>query len=261
VKEAQDIRDLVPRKNSKEEPGLIAYLEKPQPTTLLVLCHKHKTLDKRSKLNKALAKHAVFFESNKLYDTKLPAWIGTYVKSRGYAIREEACLLLADFIGNDLSRIVHELDKLFLNLEKGGNIDLALIEKYIGISKEYNVFELQKALGTRDTLKSFRIAGHLSANERNSPIVVTLGSLHAYFNKIMTYHYLQDRSERNAAAALGVRPFFVREYATAARHYGPRKVARIFSLLRDCDLKSKGVGNDSATTDDLMKELVYKILH
>ncbi len=261
VKEAQEIKDLVPKKNSKNEPALIPYLQRPQPTTLLVLCHKHKAVDKRTKLYKALAKHAVFFESNRLYDSKLPAWISNHVRQQGYKIGDDACILLSEFIGNDLSRIAHELDKLFLNIDKGGTIDMELIEKYVGISKEFNVFELQKAIGSRDILQANRIALHMAANERNNPLMMTLGSLSAYFNKIMTYHFLGDRSERHVAMAIGVPPFFVREYARAAGNYPPSKVARVFSLLRECDMRSKGAGTGSGQTTDIMKELVYKILH
>jgi DNA polymerase-3 subunit delta len=261
VKEAQDIGGLVPRANSKEESALIPYLEKPQPSTLLVLCYKHKSLDKRTKLAKVLAKQAVWFESARLKDPKVPGWIEAYVKGKGRALAGDAARLLAECTGNDLQRIVHELDKLFLHVGQGGRIDTGLIEKYIGISKEFNVFELQKALGARNAAQALRIANYMSANEKNNPMALTLGSLGSYFNKVMTYHYLSDKSSASASAALGVSPFFLHEYVQAARNYKPARIAEIFSLLRTADLHAKGVDNESAGTADLTRELVYKILH
>ncbi len=261
VKEAQDIRDLVPKQNARAESPLIGYLQNPQPSTLLVFSYKHKSIDKRTRLAKVLARHAVLFESARLYDSKVPGWISAHVRERGMRIDDDASVLLSEYAGNDLLRIVHELDKLFLHTGRGGRIDVSLIEQHIGISKEFNVFELQKALGSRDLVQANRIVRYMEANEKNNPTVLTLGSLFSYFNKLMAYHLLEDKSERNAAAALGVPPYFLKEYAQAARRYKPAKIVEIFSLLRVCDLKTKGVDNEGARPGELVRELVYRIMH
>jgi DNA polymerase-3 subunit delta len=264
VKEAQDVKNLISKPkedDSDDENPLLNYLVQPQKSTLLVFCYKYKTIDKRTKLAKSLTKHTVFFESKKLYDNKLPDWITRFTTTKGYKIEERAAVLLSEYIGNDLTRIANEIEKLTLNIPKEKIIDDALIEKYIGISKEFNVFELQHALGTKNILKANRIINYFAANEKNNPMVLTMGNLYSYFNKIMTYHVLSNKSEKNVAAELGVHPFFVKDYVKAAGNYGQSKLVEIFSLLREYDMRSKGVNNESAVHGDLLKEMVYKILH
>ena len=264
VKEAQEVKNLVSKPkqdDADDENPLSNYLLQPQKSTLLVFCYKYKTIDKRTKLAKALAKHSVFYESKKLYDNQIPDWITRLTITKGYKIEERAAVLLSEYIGNDLTRIANEIDKLILNIPKEKIIDDALIEKYIGISKEFNVFELQNALGTKNILKANRIVNYFASNEKNNPMVLIMGNLFGYFNKIMTYHVLANKSEKNVAAELGINPFFVKDYIKAAANYREPKLVEIFSMLREYDMRSKGVNNESASHGDLLKEMIYKILH
>jgi DNA polymerase-3 subunit delta len=272
VKEAQTLRELSrasaegeapkeSKKSSGEKNPLVAYLEQPQPSTILVFCHKYKKIDARSSMAKALAKQAVLFESKKLYDNKIPDWIISYAKDKKYSIAPRAAALLSEYLGNDLSKIVNEMGKLSISLPEGSEITIDHIQQNIGISKEFNVFELQGALGKKDVLKSMRIAQHFASNPKNNPLVVTNASLYNYFQKVLLYHFTPDKSRGAVAGALGVNPFFVQDYETAARNYGTSKLKNIFSYLRECDVRSKGVDNASTEEGELLKELVFKILH
>lgn len=254
VKEAQDL------KFDKIADAFQAYCEKPLQSTILILCHKHGKFDKRKKVYKVIEKTGVVFESTTIYENKVPAWIDDFVKTRGYHINPKASQLLAEYLGNDLSKIANEVEKLMLNINQGQEIGTKEIQDNIGISKEYNVFELQNALGRRDVLKVNQIINYFEANPKSNPIVLVMGNLYTYFSKILKYHYLQDKSE--AARVLGVNPYFVKDYELAARNYSWTKVFDIISILREYDVKSKGVGSTGNTTDgELMKELVWKILH
>jgi DNA polymerase III subunit delta len=239
----------------------LAYLSQPQPTTILVFCYKYKTIDKRSALAKALQKQAVFLETKKLYDNQLPEWIGNYVKDKGYSIGPKATFLMSEFLGNDLAKISNETDKLLISLPPGSEISAELVQDNIGISKEYNVFELQDALAKKDIMKANRIINYFAANEKENPLVLVLSSLYGYFSKILKYHFLADKSKFAAAQGLGVNPFFVDGYAKAAAQYNTGKLKQVFSLLKECDLRSKGVDNSGVTHGELLKELVFKILH
>ena len=252
VKEAQNIKNIE---------DLESYLDNPQPSTLLVICYKYKKLDKRKKFTKSLAKKALLFESKKLYDNKVPDWITKYLSEKGYKIEEKAAFMLAEFLGIELSNISNELDKLMVIVKKEEKITANIIEKNIGISKDYNIFEFQQALGKKDILKSNQIVNHFSANPKAHPLVVTLGMPFSFFQKIMTYHCLSDKSRNNVAAELKITPYFVQQYSSAARYYSQNKLFDIFTLLKVYDLKSKGVNNTSTVDGDLLKELVYKILH
>lgn len=270
VKEAQNIKEL--NKSAGGDEGgkgstnsatqqFLAYINSPQPTTILVFCFKYKTIDKRSSIAKALQKHAVYLESPRLYDNQVPDWIGNYVKDKGYAIGPKATFLMAEFLGNDLGKIANEIGKLLINLPAGNEITAELVQDNIGISKDYNIFELQDALAKKDVLKANRIVNYFSANEKEHPLVMTLSSLFGYFSKILKYHFLQDKSKFAAAQALGVNPYFVEGYAKAAMHYNSAKLKHIFSYLKEYDLKSKGVDNNGIGNGELLKELVFKILH
>lgn len=253
VREAQNIKTI---------DDLIYYVEKPLKSTVLVINYKYKVLDKRKKLFTALDKHAIIFNSEKLYDDKIPNWISEYLHSKGYGITPDAAVLLTEFLGNDLGKIVNELKKLFITLPQGTvKITADIIEKNIGISKDYNNFELQKALATKDILKANRIILHFAKNPNDNPFVLTISSLYSYFIKVFKYHFLPDKSKTAVATALKVHPFFTIEYEAAARKYPPAKLVQIIAWLREYDLKSKGVGSYSATQGDLLKELVYKIVH
>ncbi|MBN2485066.1 MAG: DNA polymerase III subunit delta [Bacteroidales bacterium] len=253
VKEAQNIRNI---------DDLVYYAQKPLKSTILVVNYKYKTLDKRKRLVKELEKNGVLFESKKLYDNQVPDWITKYLSKRGFQVQPTAALLLSEFLGAELGKIVMELDKLVLVLPKGEKLITSVhIEENIGISKDYNNIELQNALSKKDHLKAFRIVEHFGQNQKDNPFVVTIGMLYSFFNKIIVYYFLADKSKQSVAAALKINPYFVADYQNAAKVFPPKKAVEIISLLREYDLKSKGVGNISATPGDLLKELVYKILN
>ena len=239
---------------------LAAYLEHPSPQTMLVFCYRHKKLDKRTAAYKAIAKHGVVYESARIYDDKVPDWIMTFVQSHGYDIGQGAAVLLASYLGNDLGKVSGELNKLFSLLPQGGTIDERLIEEQIGISKDYNVFELLKAIGRRDPLTCNRIVNYFIANPKENPIQMILPNIYSWVLKVMFYHQLENKSD--APKVLGVNSFFVRDYEQAARNYPLGKLATCIGYLYEADLRSKGVRNSGAVTDgELLKELVFKMIH
>ncbi len=241
---------------------LIHYVEKPLGSTLLVINYKYKKLDKRKKLFKALEKNSILFESKRLYDDKVPPWINSYLRSRGKKIEPKAAVILTEYLGNDLGKIANELEKLIIVLKAEQDIITATdIERNIGISKDYNNFELNNALAQRNVLKANRIIQYFNANQKNHPLTLTITSVYFFFSRVLRYHFLNDKSSRNVASALKIEPFFIREYETAARNYNTAKTVRVISLLREYDLKSKGFGNVSAIPGELLKELIYKIIH
>jgi DNA polymerase III subunit delta len=251
VKEAQNLRDI-------EDLG--TYVQNPLKSTILVVCYKYKSLDRRRKLLKDLEKTGLVFEGKKLYDNQVPDWISDYVKRKGYRIGPKAIQMLADHLGSDLGKIVNELGKVFINLKKGDEISIPVIEENIGISKDFNIFEFQQALGEKDRLKAYQIVRYFADNPKANPLVVTLGVVYQFFAKILIFHGLRDKSRINVASALSINPFFVPGYQSAARNYSPEKIIRIFSFLREYDMKSKGVDNVTASDGELLKELTYKIL-
>lgn len=253
VKEAQTIKKI---------DDLVFYLEKPLLSTILVLNYKYKSLDKRTKLYKLLENQSLYFESSRLRDYQVPGWIENYLITRGLKIEPSASAMLTDFLGSDLSKIVNELNKLIITLPKGkSTINAALIQNNIGISKDFNNFELQKAIGDKNILKANMIVNYFSDNPKDNPITLTIASLFSYFSKILMYHYLEDKSKNNVAAALKVNPFFVKDYETAAGRYNVTRTVQIINLLRTYDMKSKGFGDISSEPGYLLKELVFKILH
>ncbi len=265
VKEAQDLKDLLPRGGEKsksdKEPLLLSYLNSPQKTTVLVFCYKYKTLDMRTSLAKKLSKSAVFFESKKLYDNKIPAWIETYLKDKGLIIGHKALALLTEYLGNDLSKISNELNKLMINISPPQEITVNDIEQNIGISKDYNVFELHSALGSRDAAKAMRIIDYFASNTKDNPFVVSMGALYSWFSKLLIYHTLKDKTQNNVVAALGVSPFFVKDYIGAAKMYPMPTIQKAIHILKEYDLKSKGLGNTSMDESDLYKELILKLVY
>jgi len=252
VKEAQNVRNIE---------DLETYVQNPLDSTILVICYKYKSLDKRKTFPKTVAKHGILYESKKLYDNKVPDWISGYLKEKGYSAGPKANQLLTEFLGADLGKIANELDKLMINLPAGTEITPDHIQQNIGISKDYNTFELNDALGKRDILKANRIVNYFGSNTKEHPIPVTISSLYGYFVKIMQYHFLQDKSKESAAKALGVNPYFVQDYISAARNFSAGQVKSVIAILREFDLRSKGVDNSSAGESELLKEMVYKILH
>jgi DNA polymerase III subunit delta len=253
IKEAQSLKKIE---------DLVIYLEKPLLSTILVFSYKYKTLDKRTKLVKTLETHGVYFESARVRDYLIPGWIERYLMLKGIKTDPSASAMLTEYLGTDLHKIVNELDKLIITLPAGKPvITTSLIEKNIGISKDYNNFELQKAVGERNILKANMIVHYFADNPKDNPITLSISSLFAYFSKLLTYHYLTDKSKNNVAAALKVNPFFVKEYENSATKYNVEKTVQIISLLRTYDLRSKGYNDPGTDPGDLLKELVYKILH
>jgi DNA polymerase-3 subunit delta len=253
VKEAQSLKKIE---------DLLIYIEKPLLSTILVINYKYKVLDKRTKLHKMLDSQGLYFESGKLRDYQVPAWIEKYLMLQGIKTDPGACAMLTEFLGTDLHKIVNELNKLLITLPAAKPvITSSLIEKNIGISKDYNNFELQKAVGEKNILKANMIVHHFANNPKDNPLTLSIASLFSYFTKILTYHYLTDKSKNNVAATLKVNPYFVKDYEVAAVKYNVTKTIQIISLLRTYDMKSKGFGDVSSEPGDLLKELVFKILH
>jgi len=252
VKEAQHLSRTIEQ--------LTSYAENPQAATVLVVCYKYKKIDKRKKLYKAVRDNGVVFESKKMYEDKVPDWIRKHLQAKGYSISHKAAILLTEYLGTDLSRINNELEKLQFVLPQNTEITPADIETHIGISKDYNNFELKKAIGERNVVKATRIIHYFAQNPKDNPFVLTVTLLNSFFTQLLRYHGLNDHSPKSVASALRINPYFVEEYRTAARNYPMKQVSGIVSHLREMDMKGKGVGASSASQSDLLKELLVKII-
>ncbi len=253
LKEAQEMRNLK---------DLRPYIDKAVPSTLLVICHKHKKFDSRTKFGKSIKDKAVIFESKKLYDNQLPDWINNYLKDRSLNIEPDASELIAEYLGTNLSKVANELDKMVINLPAGTTINAQHVQDNIGISKDYNVFELQKSLGVRDKVKTHRIINYFISNPKKNPIVVVIATLYNYFSKVYQAHYLRNLSDNELASAIGLRSsYFVKDYKLARKNFTLSKTQEIIGLLSEYDLRSKGVENSGTTHGELLRELVYRILH
>ncbi|MGB1392634.1 MAG: DNA polymerase III subunit delta [Flavobacteriaceae bacterium] len=251
VKEAQNLTKTIEQ--------LVEYAKNPQPTTVLVFNYKYKTLDKRKTLYKALSKTAVVFESKKIYEDKIPNWIQSFLKSKQISITPKAALMLTEFLGTDLSKIANELNKLEIVVGEKKEITPELIEENIGISKDFNNFELQKALGNLDHKKAYQIVYYFAQNPKQHPFVLTISILYMYFSKLMTLHTVRDRNPSTIAKALGVNPYFVNDYIAVSRNFPMKRISGVLETLRTYDTKSKGVGAN-LSPKDLYNELVYNIL-
>ena len=258
VKEAQEVSDLGKEAGDSQ---LNAYIQNPLPSTVLVLCYKYKTLDARKTLAKNLDKFAVLVNSKKIYDNQVPDWVTAYISQKGFKVNNKASVLLAEFVGNNLSRLANEIDKLLINLKEGQEVNEDLIEKYVGISKEFNVFELQQALIKRDVYKANQIVKYFEANPKDNPIIPILSVLFNFFSKLLQVHAAENRTEGNLAKMLSVNPYFVKDYISGARTYPFPKVVNIIHYLRQADLYSKGVDATNMKEGQILKELVFKILH
>ena len=256
VREAQGIFDF----NQKMD-DLVAYAKNPQKSTILVFNYKYKKADSRKTFFKEIKKSGVFFESKKKYDNELPNWVSKVIGGKGYGIEQKAVFMLVEFLGNDLEKIAKELEKLTSILEKGTKITPIHIEENIGISKDFNNFELNSAIAYRDVFKANRIINYFAQNPKQHPILGTLPLIFSFFTKVLILHSISDKSEGNAAKELGVHPFFVKEYLIAASNYDKRKAVRVISYLRDADVKAKGVRSGSTSHGDLLKELIFKMMH
>ena len=252
VKEAQHLSRTIEQ--------LAGYADNPQLTTVLVICYKYKKLDKRKALYKSVKKCGIVFESKKLYENQVSDWLRKTLVSGGYSISHKAALLLVENLGTDLSRINNELKKLKLVLPPKSEITPLHIEEHIGISKDYNNFELKKAIGERNVLKATKIVTYFAQNPKDNPFVLTVTLLHSFFSQLLQYHGLRDHSPKNVASVLRINPYFVSEFQTAAKNYPMKKVSKIISDLREMDLKGKGVGATNVNQSDLLKELLVKII-
>ena len=256
VKEAQDLKF-----NDEETKILEKYVENPVESTILVFAHKHKKVDSRKKVFKTLDKAKMLFHSEPVKDYNLAKWIDDEARNLQIKLAPGISQLLADYLGNDLSRIANELNKMKLVLKDGEVLDGKLVETHIGISKEFNVFELQKALGKKDANTAFKIAYYMGKNPKTNPIVMTIGNLYNFFSNVVLYHTVSHQSPPTIASELGINPYFVKDYAEAARLYPLKFATRIISVLREIDLKSKGLGAVNMDEGELLKEMVYKIIN
>lgn len=254
VKEAQSMKNM---------DELVYYLQKPLSSTILVFCHKHGSLDRRKKLPAEIEKVGILYESKKIKDAQLPVFISSYMKQRAVDIDTKAVAMLADFVGTDLSRLTGELEKLIITLPKGETrVTPELIERNIGISKDYNTFELRNALIERDILKANKIIKYFEENPKTNPIQMTIALLFSFFSNLMLAYYAPEKSEQGIADMLGLRtPWQSKDYLTAMRRFSGVKVMEIIGEIRYSDAKSKGVGNSSMSDGDILRELVFKILH
>lgn len=254
VREAQELSRTITQ--------LHEYCTSPTETTILVICYKYKKLDGKTKMAKDLKKAGYLYTSEAIRDYKLPEWIIAEGKKHGLIVAPNAAMLMADNLGTDLSKIIKTFAKLKIVLEGETVIDEKIVYKHVGISRDFNDFELQKALAKKDVLKANLICTHYGNNPKNHPLVVTVSVLYGFFSKLLKYHTLKSKvPQAELPRALGVNPFFVKEYAAASQKYSMGKLAKIIGYLREADLKSKGVGNASTSDAEILKELIFKILH
>ncbi len=253
VKEAQELSRTIDK--------LESYAAKPMETTVLVICYKYKTLDKRKKVTKELAKNGLVYESKKLYENQVGEWIKRVLAGKKYNIEPKANAMLVEFLGTNLSKINNELEKLQIILPQGTTITPHHIEENIGFSKDYNVFELRKAIGERNQLKAYKIADNFAQNPKEYPLVMTTALIFGFFIQLLKYHGLKDKNPKTVAAAIGVNPYFLKEYDVALKNYPMKKVSQVIAALRDIDVKSKGVGANALPQSDLLKEMLWKIFN
>ena len=251
VKEAQNL--------SRTIEDLLPYVKNPQHTTTLVICYKYKSIDKRKALYKALSKAHVVFESKKIYDSKIPSWISVELQKMNLKITPKASYLLSEFLGNDLAKISNELSKLQLVMGDNDLITPELIQINIGISKDFNNFELQKAIAQLDQKKAYQIVRYFSENPNQHPMVLTVATLYSFFSKLMILHTVNDRNPKVLSRAIGVNPYFLNDYTAAAKNFPMRRISSVFQTLRTIDVKSKGVGANLKPLD-LYQELIFRIL-
>ncbi len=261
VKEAQDIKDW--KKNQSIE-ALIHYLKTPVPSTILVFAYQHKSIDKRSKLAKTLGKTAVMMEAKKIYDNQIGPWIQNYLDTKSLQMTQNGIMMLSENIGNNLHRLSIEINKLAMNIAKGVEITEQHIQNYVGINRDYNIFELQKALSFGDYSKAYKIVEYFTLNLNRNPFVITIVQLFNYFNKILIIHQSSVKEKHHIASIIGVSPFFVGEYLNASKRYSLPIVLRNIELVHDTDLKFKGIkpfASSKGKEGALLKELIFKLMH
>ena len=247
------------RKNQLDK--LVEYTEAPNSTTVLVIAYKGKKIDKRSKLAKQIAKQGVVFESKPFYDNEIPGWIKQYVQKQGFSITEQAAYLLSEYLGTEIGKHVNELNKLKINLEPGHAINEQDVERYVGISKDYNTFELMKALGHRNVDKANLIAKRMGENMKDHPIQMILPTLSTFYGRIMAIHFERTINRQDIARKIGVSMYFIGDYMAAYENYPAKKIFENISILRDFDLRSKGWNGSGTSEPELLQELVYLLMH
>jgi len=258
VKEAQEIQDLNKDTGSKL---LLDYLTKQVPSTVLVFCHKHKNLDKRRDLGKKVDKLAVTLTTKKSYDNQLPEFVAEYVSEKKISIEEKAILALCEFVGNDLHRLANEIDKLIISLPKGESITQEQVINQVGVSKEYNIFELQRAILTKDSLLANKIVNYFESNTRKNPIIPVVAFLYSFFSKLLAASQASDKSDKGLVSELKLSPYAARDYTLALRQYSQQKIMDNISSLREADLKLKGVNTGSTDEGQIFRELIWRLMN
>lgn len=252
LKEAQDFKHLE---------ALESYADKPTPSTIFLVCYKHKAYDARKKVLKNFAKNGLIFKSDKIRDYQLPEWIAKYVRAQGLQINGKATILLAEFLGADLGRIANEIEKLRIVLGADTAINEQHIEQHIGISKDYNIYELVNALAQKQVDKAFKIVQYFEYNPKAGELTMVIAAFFKLFSQLMRVHFTPNKSRESIANSIGVHPFVAGELLANRQHYDPKKIAAIIALLHAYDLKAKGMGNSQMSNGQLLKELVFQILY
>ena len=258
VKEAQDIQDLNKEIGAKL---LLDYLTKQAPSTILVFCHKHKSLDKRREVGKKIDQYAVMLNTKKMYDNQLPEFVHEYIREKKVQADDRAVQVLCEYVGNDLHRLANEIDKLIISLPTGGSIGVDQVMNQVGVSKEYNIFELQKAILQRDSLLANKIVNYFESNTKKNPMIPVVAFLYSFFSKLLMATQVADKSEKGLASELKVSPYAVRDYTLALRQYPQLKIIDNIAALKDADLKLKGVNTGSADEGQIFRELVWRIMN
>jgi DNA polymerase-3 subunit delta len=258
VKEAQEIQDINREIGAKL---LLDYLKQPVPSTILVFCHKHKSLDKRRELGKTIDKLTICITSKKLYENQLPDFIAEYVRERKVPMDDQAIVSLCEFVGNDLSRLTNEVDKLLISLKPDERITADRVMSQVGVSKEYNIFELQKSILHKDAFVAAKIVNYFEGNTRKNPIIPTVAFLYSFFSKLLVASQVVDKNEKSLASTLKVSPYAIRDYSLALRNYSPSKILENITLIKDADLKLKGVNSGSGGDGQIFRELVFRLMH
>lgn len=257
VKEAQDIPDINKESGAKL---LLDYVTKPVPSTVLVFCHKHKSLDKRKELGKKIDQLTLCLTTKKPYDNQLPEFVADYARDKKVSMDDRAVMTLCEFVGNDLHRLANEVDKLML-ASGSGAITAEQVMNQVGVSKEYNIFELQKAILHKDTLLANRIVNYFERNTKKNPMIPVVAYLFSFFSKLLAATQAPDKSERGLVTALKISPYSAKDYILALRQYSPDKIVESISCLREADLKLKGVNSGSDSEGQIFRELIYRIMH
>jgi len=257
VREAQDIPDLQKEQGTKL---MLDYATRPVPSTVLVLCHMHKTLDKRRELGKKLDNLTESATFKKMYDNQLPAFVEEYVSSKGYSIDDKGVRVFCEFVGNDLNRLSNEIDKVLISTPAGSTISGDVIMTQVGMSREFNIFELQKALIFKDTYQAARIVNYIASTTKRNPVIPLVAFLYSFFSKLLIASSAKATGERELVSLLKISPFAAKDYSSALARYQTPGIINIIGLLKETDLKLKGVNSGSASEGDILKELVFRLM-